>query len=156
MMNCSKNLSAVDRQCVRSGGEPWSLDRASFVCPCIRLSQGLSQVSCNRYYLLSQSIIWPEYAPPTIRFGWNMENLATFGQRGDSMPSAGTWQSQEGTHWWRHTLVSLACTSSSRQDTHPELNGRLTLTVFPYMHLLSEVCFSIFTSASFVVVSLLL
>ena len=40
------------------------------------------QASCNRFYLLSQSIIWPEYAPPTIRFGWNMENLATFGQRG--------------------------------------------------------------------------
>ena len=29
---------------------------------------------------MSQSIICPEYAPPTIRFGWNMENLATFGQ----------------------------------------------------------------------------
>ena len=34
------------------------------------------------YYLLSQSIIWPEYAPPTIRFGWNMENLISFGQEG--------------------------------------------------------------------------
>ena len=32
---------------------------------------------------MSQSIIWPEYAPPTIRFGWNMENLATFGEEGE-------------------------------------------------------------------------
>ena len=40
----------------------------------------VSKVIRKSYYLLSQSIIWPEYAPPTIRFGWNMENLASFGQ----------------------------------------------------------------------------